>query len=71
MILRAIVALAHALELSVVAEGIERQEQLTELVELECEQVQRFLISRPVDAASATAMVETKWPATLSANGTT
>jgi diguanylate cyclase (GGDEF)-like protein len=65
MIVSAIIALAHALELCVVAEGIERQEQLTELVRLECEQVQGFLISKPVDAATATQMVETKWTAAL------
>ena len=61
MIVSAIIALAHALELSVVAEGIERPEQLAELVGMECEQVQGFLISRPVDAVTATAMVESKW----------
>jgi diguanylate cyclase (GGDEF)-like protein len=65
MIVSAIIALAHALELCVVAEGIERQEQLNELVGLECEQVQGFLISRPVDAATATEMVQSKWTATL------
>jgi EAL domain-containing protein (putative c-di-GMP-specific phosphodiesterase class I) len=65
MIVRAIVALAHALNLDVVAEGIERKEQLSELVGLECEQVQGFLISKPVDAATATRMIETNWTATL------
>jgi EAL domain-containing protein (putative c-di-GMP-specific phosphodiesterase class I) len=65
LIVSAIVALAHALELSVVAEGVERQEQLDELVGLECEQIQGFLISRPVDAEAATQMVETEWTATL------
>ncbi len=63
MIVSAIVALAHALELCVVAEGIEREEQLAQLVGLECEQVQGFLISKPVDAATATEMVKTKWTA--------
>ena len=66
MIVSAIVALAHALDLWVVAEGIERQDQLSELMRLECEQVQGFLISKPVDAETATQMVETKWTAILS-----
>ena len=68
MIVRAIVALAHALELCVVAEGVEREEQLAALVRLECEQVQGYLIAKPVDTATATEMVRTKWTANLSAN---
>ena len=66
MIVSAIIALAHALDLRVVAEGIERAEQLNELIGLECEQVQGFLISKPVDAATATSMVQDRWTATLS-----
>jgi EAL domain-containing protein (putative c-di-GMP-specific phosphodiesterase class I) len=65
MIVSAIIALAHALKLSVVAEGIEREEQLAELVAVDCEQVQGFLISKPVDAATATSMVESEWVARL------
>lgn len=65
MIVRAIEALAHALELCVIAEGIERPEQLKELIGLECEEVQGFLISRPVDAEQATQMVTTRWVASL------
>ncbi len=61
MIVRAIVALAHALELCVVAEGVERREQLTELIGLDCEEGQGFLISRPVTAEEATNMVVTRW----------
>jgi diguanylate cyclase (GGDEF)-like protein len=63
MIVRAIVALAHALELCVVAEGIERKEQLAELVNLECEEVQGYMISQPVDAETATRMIEGRWAA--------
>jgi EAL domain-containing protein (putative c-di-GMP-specific phosphodiesterase class I) len=61
MIVRAIVALAHALELCVVAEGVERPEQLAELINLECEEAQGYLISQPVDAATATEMVKSRW----------
>jgi EAL domain-containing protein (putative c-di-GMP-specific phosphodiesterase class I) len=56
---------AHALDLRVVAEGIERAEQLNELIGLECEQVQGFAI-QAVDADTATSMVQDKWTATLS-----
>jgi diguanylate cyclase (GGDEF)-like protein len=63
MIVRAIIALAHALELCVVAEGVERREQLVELIGLECEEAQGYLISKPVDVATATDMVVTRWVA--------
>jgi diguanylate cyclase (GGDEF)-like protein len=63
MIVRAIVALAHALELCVVAEGVERDEQLAELIGLDCEEAQGYLISPPVDAATATEMVRSRWSA--------
>ena len=61
MIVRAIIALAHALDLCVVAEGVERREQLTELVNLDCEEAQGYMISPPVNAETATNMVVTRW----------
>lgn len=63
MIVRAIIALAHALDLRVVAEGIERKEQMIELVNLECEEVQGYMISKPVNACTATHMIENRWAA--------
>lgn len=50
-ITRAIIALAHSLELQVVAEGVETQQQLDFLKEQHCDEVQGYLISRPVPAA--------------------
>jgi len=47
-IVTAIVAMAHALGLSAVAEGVERPEQLEMLRELGCQLAQGFLLSRPV-----------------------
>ena len=47
----AIVALAHSLHLSVVAEGIERPDQLAELTELGCDAGQGYFFARPLDAA--------------------
>ena len=47
-IVAAIVAMAQALELAVVAEGVETAEQLAALRTLGCELVQGFLFSRPV-----------------------
>ncbi|SOB52444.1 bifunctional diguanylate cyclase/phosphodiesterase [Pseudomonas lundensis] len=47
-IIRAIVAMAHSLQLKVVAEGVERQQQLQFLQSLECHIYQGYLHSRPV-----------------------
>lgn len=43
-----IIALAHALELTVVAEGVETEEQRQTLAKLGCDEQQGFLFSRPV-----------------------
>jgi EAL domain-containing protein (putative c-di-GMP-specific phosphodiesterase class I) len=50
-ITRAVVALAHSLRLTVVAEGVETEEQLRFVGEAGCELVQGFLTGRPVSAA--------------------
>ena len=49
-IVAAIIALAHALNMEVVAEGVETQRQLAILNELGCDQVQGYLLGRPVPA---------------------
>ena len=49
-IVRATIALAHGLNLSVVAEGVETTEQLGYLADLDCDRVQGYLFSKPVDA---------------------
>ncbi len=45
-IVRAIITLGHALDLTVIAEGVETREQLESLAELECDVVQGFLFSK-------------------------
>lgn len=47
---RALVNLAHELELRVIAEGVERREQLEFLREAGCEWIQGFLLSKPMTA---------------------
>jgi diguanylate cyclase (GGDEF)-like protein/PAS domain S-box-containing protein len=49
-ITRAIIAMAHGLELKVVAEGVETQAQMDFLKAQHCDEIQGFLISPPVPA---------------------
>jgi len=44
----ATIAMAHALGLKVVAEGIESQEQLTILTDLQCDYAQGYLMGKPM-----------------------
>jgi len=43
-----LMTLAHALKLNVVAEGVETPEQASQLSQLECDEIQGYLISRPL-----------------------
>lgn len=52
-IVRGIIAMGHSLDLEVVAEGVENIEQFRFLEDHGCDQVQGYLISRPVGAAEA------------------
>ncbi|WDD96766.1 putative bifunctional diguanylate cyclase/phosphodiesterase [Thalassomonas actiniarum] len=47
-IVKAVIALAHNLNLCVIAEGVETQEQLSFLTDNACNSVQGYLFSRPV-----------------------
>jgi len=49
---RAIVQLAHSLDLRVVAEGVETAEQRDHLLALGCDELQGFLFARPMPAAA-------------------
>ncbi|MBS7662661.1 EAL domain-containing protein [Pseudomonas lalucatii] len=51
-ITRAIIAMAHGLELKVVAEGVETQAQMDFLKAQHCDELQGYLISRPVEASA-------------------
>jgi diguanylate cyclase (GGDEF)-like protein len=75
-IVGAVVAMAHALDLRVVAEGVETAEQLDRLRTLGCEQVQGYYLARPgppetVDALlrkEATASWHGQFPGALAAD---
>jgi EAL domain-containing protein (putative c-di-GMP-specific phosphodiesterase class I) len=49
-IVKTLIAMAHSLDLSVVAEGVEDKEQLDLLNEYNCDEIQGYLLSRPVTA---------------------
>ncbi|WP_313167811.1 bifunctional diguanylate cyclase/phosphodiesterase [Massilia oculi] len=58
---QAIVSMAHALGMSVVAEGVETEEQLAILRHLDCNEVQGYYIARPVPAEEMAAMMERRY----------
>jgi diguanylate cyclase (GGDEF)-like protein len=57
-IVSAIVSMAKALGLQVVAEGVEDFEQLLHLQDQQCNEVQGFLLGRPLPAEEATSLLE-------------
>ena len=66
-IVRAIITLGHALDLTVIAEGVETQEQLQYLRSLGCDVVQGFLFSKSLPApAFEELLVEQRRAAALS-----
>lgn len=60
-IVRATIALAHGLNLRVVAEGVETQYQLDQLAELDCDLVQGYLFSKPVDSDVFETFLGMRW----------
>ncbi|HTE14653.1 MAG TPA: EAL domain-containing protein [Burkholderiales bacterium] len=57
IIVSSIISLAHAMKLKVIAEGVETKEQLSVLKSLDCDEIQGYLISRPVAAEHAASML--------------
>ena len=50
LIITAIIAMAHSMQLSVVAEGVETEAQRAFLKELECDEMQGYLFCKPIPA---------------------
>ena len=58
VIVEAIIALAHKLDLEVIAEGVETKEQLNFLHEKGCEKYQGYYFCRPVPAEELAIKIE-------------
>ena len=56
-IVRAVIGLGHGLEMSIVAEGVETQEQLGFLADVGCDAVQGFYIGKPLPIGQYAALV--------------
>lgn len=56
-VVAAIVSLGHQLGLKVVAEGVETEDQVRTLKQLQCDELQGYLFSRPVPAAAIASML--------------
>jgi diguanylate cyclase (GGDEF)-like protein/PAS domain S-box-containing protein len=56
-IARAVIAMAHGLRLTVIAEGVETAGQLALLAENGCDEIQGYYFSRPVDADACAVML--------------
>jgi len=56
-IIRAVIGLARGLDLPVLAEGVETPQQLAYLAREGCDEVQGFLLGRPLPIASYAAIV--------------
>lgn len=56
-IVKAVIALAHSLDLRVIAEGVESLEQLKVLADLECDAWQGFFSNAPLPASEITGML--------------
>lgn len=61
VVLRSVIAMAHGLDRELVAEGIETEEDLAELLELGCEYGQGYLFGEAMDRAEAEELVTAEY----------
>jgi EAL domain-containing protein (putative c-di-GMP-specific phosphodiesterase class I) len=57
-IVQTVISLAHSLGLKVIAEGVDHEDQVAILAELGCDQMQGYLISKPVPPEQIEAMLQ-------------
>jgi len=53
----AIIAMSHALDLKVIAEGVETLEQMEVLMKIKCDEIQGYLFSRPLPAEEVVSLI--------------
>jgi EAL domain-containing protein (putative c-di-GMP-specific phosphodiesterase class I) len=58
---KAIVSMAKALEMRVVAEGVETQEQVQILQTLSCDEIQGYVVSKPLPAKAIPALLHERF----------
>jgi EAL domain-containing protein (putative c-di-GMP-specific phosphodiesterase class I) len=63
-IVSAVIAIGKALDIRVVAEGVETEEQLKFLADHGCHEFQGYLFSRPMPASALADLIQTQWPGT-------
>ena len=59
-VVQSIIAIAHNLGLTAVAEGVETQEQLSFLMECQCDEFQGYLFSHPLPAEEFIKLIDQK-----------
>ncbi len=69
-IIRTIIGLAHQLGMDLIAEGVETEDQASQLQKLGCEFAQGYHFSVPVDAKAASGLLEARYPRLLEAAAT-
>lgn len=57
-IVKAIIAMAHSLDMNVIAEGVETKEELTLLEEYGCDEIQGYYFSKPMPMADFLKLIE-------------
>ena len=62
-IVNSVISLAHSLRLTVVAEGVETEEQAALLLQLDCDQMQGYLISKPAPPEQVPDLIRRHKPA--------
>ena len=67
-LINAIISMSHALNLKVVAEGIETEQQYKQLKKLHCDYGQGYLFSRPVTAMQMSTLLKENHHSTLPTN---
>jgi diguanylate cyclase len=68
-IVSAAVSLAHALRLTAVAEGVERDRQLSELKQLGCDRFQGYFFAKPMPGESLSRLLATTQGTSMTAEG--